>query len=120
MRTSESGHWCGGSEVRIMASAGLSCGLLNQSHTRINKLLVSLRFRSSQTRTPHNDANFGIGTLVRWILHSLQCCGGCSWRMSNPKLHYKHKFASGPLILTFAKVPLPKRDANVRIGPLVW
>jgi hypothetical protein len=22
--------------------------------------------------------------------------------MSNPKLHYKHTFASGPLILTFA------------------
>src|SRR5215471_8763718 len=40
-------------------------GLLNQSHTRTNKLLVSLRFRSSQTRVPHNPANFGIGTLGR-------------------------------------------------------
>jgi hypothetical protein len=26
-------------------------------------------------------------------------------RMSNPKLHQKPVFASGPLILTFAKVP---------------
>jgi hypothetical protein len=25
--------------------------------------------------------------------------------MSNPKLHYKHIFASGPLILTFANMP---------------
>jgi hypothetical protein len=37
--------------------------------------------------------------------------------MSNSKLPQKHIFASDPLILTFAKVPL-RRDANVRIGPL--
>ena len=35
-----------------------------QRGTRIIELLVVLRFRSSQTRVPHNDANFGIGPLV--------------------------------------------------------
>src|SRR5690349_4042076 len=39
-RTSESGHWCGGSEVRIILAASPRCGLLNQSHTRFNKLPV--------------------------------------------------------------------------------
>jgi len=38
-------------------------------------LLVSFDFRSSQTRVPHNDANFGIGTLVlpfyRGVMRSL-------------------------------------------------
>jgi hypothetical protein len=29
----------------------------------INRLLVSFRFRSSQTRVPQSGANFGIGTL---------------------------------------------------------
>src|SRR4051812_45586970 len=39
------------------------CGLLNQSHT--GSMIDSvLRFRSSQTRVPQNDANFGIGTLA--------------------------------------------------------
>ena len=37
--------------------------------------------RSSQMKMPHNEANFGIGTLAT------------------------NKLASGPLILTFAKVP---------------
>jgi hypothetical protein len=37
--------------------------------------------------------------------------------MSNPKLHQIGIFASGSLILTFAKSP-PRRDADVRIGPL--
>src|SRR5262249_60165273 len=32
---------CGGSEVRIICAATSSCGLLNQSHTRISNLLVS-------------------------------------------------------------------------------
>jgi NAD(P)-dependent dehydrogenase (short-subunit alcohol dehydrogenase family) len=32
---------CGGSEVRIIPSASPTCGLLNQSHTRIKGLLVS-------------------------------------------------------------------------------
>ena len=50
------------SEVRIIFAANSSCGLLNQSHTRSYVASV-LRFRSSQTRVPHNDANFGIGTL---------------------------------------------------------
>ena len=54
--------------VAVQKSASLpplvrDCGLLNQSHTRINKMLVSLRFRSSQKRGLHNGANFGIGTL---------------------------------------------------------
>ena len=31
---------CGGSEVRIILAASPRCGLLNQSHTRFNKLLV--------------------------------------------------------------------------------
>src|SRR5215468_7283136 len=35
MRTSESGHSCGGSEVRIIPAASSQCGLLNQSHTRL-------------------------------------------------------------------------------------
>ena len=43
---------------------------------------------------PHNEANFGIGTLAI------------------------NELASGLLILTFAKVPGPRRDANVGIGPL--
>src|SRR5215471_10745906 len=34
MRTSESGHSCGGSEVRIILAVSSQCGLLNQSHTR--------------------------------------------------------------------------------------
>jgi hypothetical protein len=33
--------WCGGSDIRFIVCATLSCGLLNQSHTGINKLLVS-------------------------------------------------------------------------------
>jgi hypothetical protein len=57
--------WCGGSEVRIIIAASSSCGLLNQSHTGNNNLLVSFRFRSSQTRSPQNDANFRIRTLER-------------------------------------------------------
>src|SRR5262249_32722150 len=32
-----------------------------------------LRFRSSQTGLRHNDANFGIGTLGRLVLHRLLC-----------------------------------------------
>ena len=36
---------------------------LNQSHTRIIGLLVSLRFRSSLQSVPRRIANFGIGTL---------------------------------------------------------
>src|SRR5262249_43480036 len=41
-----------------------------------NKLLVSLRFRSSQPRVRHSPANFGIGTLVnvrRWP----RCVAAC-------------------------------------------
>ena len=34
MRTSESGHECGGSEVRAILAASSKCGLLNRSHTR--------------------------------------------------------------------------------------
>jgi len=37
--------------------------------------------------------------------------------MSNLKLHWKILFASGPLILTFAKV-VPRWIANARVGPL--
>ena len=54
---------CGGSEVRIILAASPKCGLLNQSHTESVRASV-LRFRSSQTGVPHNDANFGIGTLA--------------------------------------------------------
>jgi hypothetical protein len=32
---------CGGSEVCIIVAANPKCGLLNQSHTRFNKWLVS-------------------------------------------------------------------------------
>jgi len=58
--------------VAVQKSASLqlassSCGLLNQSHTRNNDLLVSFRFRSSQTVSLQNDANFGIRTLVSCI-----------------------------------------------------
>src|SRR5262245_17638118 len=45
-------------------AASPKCGLLNQSHTRSISASV-LRFRSSQARLRHNDANFGIGTLER-------------------------------------------------------
>src|SRR5215467_4815831 len=38
-------------------------------------------------------------------------------RTSNPKLHEQQYFASGPLVLTFARIP-PLGDANVRTGPL--
>src|SRR5215469_15486121 len=38
---SEAKFQCGGSEVRIICAATSSCGLVNQSHTRINNLLVS-------------------------------------------------------------------------------
>src|SRR5208282_2644474 len=55
---------CGGSEVRIIFAANSSCGILNQA--TLDQYVASvLRFRSSQTRVPHNDANFGIGTLVQ-------------------------------------------------------
>ena len=57
-------HECCESEVRIIGAACLSCGLPNRSHTRINKMLVSFRFRSSQMGVLHNNANFGIGTLA--------------------------------------------------------
>jgi len=57
-------HECCESEVRIIGAACLSCGLPNRSHTRINKMLVSFRFRSSQKGALHNNANFGIGTLA--------------------------------------------------------
>jgi len=70
MRTSESGHSCGGSEVRIIVAASPSRGLLNQSHNGNNKLPVSFRFRSSQTRLPRNDANFGIRTLAAFHVSS--------------------------------------------------
>src|ERR1700688_1566353 len=46
---------CGGSEVRIIAAAGSSCGLLNQSHTRSKGLLVSFRFRSSKCGSAKRD-----------------------------------------------------------------
>src|SRR5215471_12207226 len=36
---------CGGSEVRIILAASPRCGLLNQSHTRFNKLLVPFAAR---------------------------------------------------------------------------
>src|SRR5215470_173284 len=55
-------HQCGRSEARITAAAVSSCGLLNESHTEIINSSV-LRFRSSQTDSAHNRANFGIGTL---------------------------------------------------------
>jgi len=41
VRMSEAKFQCGGSEVRIICAATSSCGLLNQSHTRINNLPVS-------------------------------------------------------------------------------
>jgi hypothetical protein len=56
-------HQCGGSAVRIIDAASSSCGPLNQSHTRINKLPVSFRFRSPQKKARQNDTNFGIRTL---------------------------------------------------------
>src|SRR6516164_932751 len=60
-------RWCGGSEVRIIAVAGLSCRLPSQSHTGFNKLLESFRFRRSQAGTLRNNANFGIRTLESYI-----------------------------------------------------
>src|SRR5262249_42230608 len=39
-RGPEPASQCGGSEVRIILAASPRCGLLNQSHTRFNKLLV--------------------------------------------------------------------------------
>ena len=41
-----------------------------------NKSLVSLRLRNSQKRVPRNDANFGIGTLVRNVCktHAADAC----------------------------------------------
>src|SRR5215472_311000 len=64
MRMLESDHWCGGSEVRIICAAISLCGLLNQSHTRINNLLVPFDSEVRKGRPPRNDANFGIGTLT--------------------------------------------------------
>ena len=68
--------------VAVQKSASLpplvrDCGLLNQSHTRNNKLLVSLGIRSSQSKVPRNHANFGFGTLV--------------WRFRSPH-HYRRLF----------------------------
>ena len=40
------------------------CELRVQKRTRIIKLLMSLRFRSSHQRSPQGCANFGIGTLA--------------------------------------------------------
>ena len=60
---------CGGSEVRIISAVQVrNADLLNQSHTRSDKFASVLRFRSSQASAPHNDANFGIGTLVQPLL----------------------------------------------------
>jgi hypothetical protein len=60
------GHYCGGSEVRIICAVGSSCGLLNQSHTGSAGLPVSFRFGSSKCGSA-NETNFGIGTLL-WPL----------------------------------------------------
>src|SRR6516164_11543402 len=56
------GSWCGGSEVRIIAAARSAMRTSEPSDTRIKILPESLRFRSSQTRSPHGGTNFGIGT----------------------------------------------------------
>src|SRR3954452_8191059 len=69
--SSKAGTWCGGSEVRNRLAASPQCGLLNLSHTRINKLPVSFRFRSSRTRMLHDETNFGIGTLAHRLLDQL-------------------------------------------------
>src|ERR1700746_2705064 len=88
MRTSESGHQCGGSEVRIIAARDYVSGLLNKSHTsgvyltfatiptanwksecqiqnsiRNRYLLVVLGFQHSQDCLLRRDANVGIGPL---------------------------------------------------------
>src|SRR5262249_44025831 len=55
---------CGGSEVRIILAASPRCGLLNQSHTRFNELLVPFDSEVRKTSVPQNDANFGIGALA--------------------------------------------------------
>src|SRR5262249_1023430 len=51
-------------EVRIILAASPRCGLLNQSHTRFNELLVPFDSEVRKTSVPQNDANFGIGALA--------------------------------------------------------
>jgi len=51
-------------------AASPTCGLLNQSHTRFNKLLVSYDSEVRKRACGRNHANFGIGTLVGAIFPS--------------------------------------------------
>ena len=53
-----------GFEVPIIVAARSFRNFKSKDRTNIIKLLVVLRFRSSQTRVPHNDTSFGIGTLA--------------------------------------------------------
>jgi Hypoxia induced protein conserved region len=56
---------CGGSEVRNIAAASSSCGLLNQSRTGSINFSSVLSIPKSVNVGPQNRTNFGIGTLDR-------------------------------------------------------
>jgi hypothetical protein len=67
------------SEVRIILAASPKCGLLNQSHTRFNKLLVSFDSEVRKTSVPQKEANFGIGTLAPDRILPQQAPRSSSW-----------------------------------------
>ncbi len=57
--------YCPEPEVRAHRAANAIANFGFKRGTTIIELLVVLKFRSSQTRAPRNDANFGIGPLAR-------------------------------------------------------
>jgi hypothetical protein len=80
--------WCSGSEVRIMTAASSSCGLLNQSHTNG----VDLTFATLPIASSKSECQIQNSIRNRYLL---------------VVLGFQHSQAC-----------LPRRDANVGIGPL--
>ena len=88
----------------------------------INNRLVSLRFRSSQTDMPQNDANFGIGTLgpihvlfvedefliSEWIAEALAEQGFAVQTVSNAA-DALTRLAAAPVDVLFTDINLPGR-----------
>jgi hypothetical protein len=80
--------WCSGSEVRIMTAASSSCGLLNQSYTNG----VDLTFATLPIASSKSECQIQNSIRNRYLL---------------VVLGFQHSQAC-----------LPRRDANVGIGPL--
>src|SRR5262245_9759457 len=86
---------------------------------QINELLVSFDSEVRQTRLRHNDANFGIGTLVWRFRSPHHSCSDSEMRTSEPRPHQINE-----LLVSFdsevRQTRLRHNDANFGIGTLVW